>query len=421
MRVAHIGPPLARRGGPAGYLWQLADAYAQGSPHGHTLTFPKPARPSADASGTLRDRTRAPLARVKRALIGPPTFFRPSADDVRREGGAIDALVASSMQSVLMEDAEMLTAAAVGGADVLFAHESAAAERLLELRRPDQQVWLMLHAPMPVALDMAWSWGMPEWEWQALAAVPDTRRWIDWELGVCAAVDRVITACPEAIAEMARVDDRFAALPVDYVLTGGAGPARAFPADTRAQLRRRWGLPVDVPVGLFLGSPLPYRGLDRLMEAAAVVPRAVPGVIAIAGPLREKVRSHPRLRALGSVREVGDLLHAVDFVINVNRFSLFDLSTIEAAEAGLPMLLHATGGNRRFAQLGVGAVLVDDVGPETIARGLSDLFTMPPAQRAQLGAASRACYDAHLQPSHLLAGHLALYDKAAAPREVGTA
>jgi hypothetical protein len=149
------------------------------------------------------------------------------------------------------------------------------------------------------------------------------------------------------------------------------------------------------------------------MDAAAMLPRSVPGIVAIAGPHDEKVRSHPRLRALGSVPEVSDLLHAVDFVINVNRFSLFDLSTIEAAEAGLPMLLHATGGNRRFAQLGVGAVLIDDVAPTTIARGLHDLFTMPESRRAALARGSRACYDAHLQPLQLLARHLDLYDRAA--------
>lgn len=413
MRIAHIGPPMARRGGPAGYLWQLADAYAREAPRDHTMTFPGRAAPKAVVAPPLVARTKARLGRIKRALAGPPNYARPSADEVRREGGAIDALLATSMQSVLVEDAESLTAAVASGADVLFAHDPAVAERLLELRRPDQQVWLMMHAPMPIGLDLAWSWGVPEWPWPELAALPDTRRWIQWELGVRAGVDRLITACPEAVSELARVDERFAALSFDYVLTGAAGPSRRFPNETRAQLRRRWCLPPDAPVGLFLGSPLPYRGLDVLMEAAAAIPRSAPGVIAIAGPHPDKVRAHRRLRALGPVREVGDLLSAVDFVINVNRFSLFDLSTIEAAEAGLPMLLHATGGNRRFAQLGVGCVLIDDVAPETIARGLSDLFTMPAAGRAALSGASRACYARHLQPAHLLERHLALYDRAA--------
>jgi glycosyltransferase involved in cell wall biosynthesis len=412
MRIAHVAPPLARRGGPAGYLLQLANACARETPANHSLTFPRPAAPSTAAPRPLAVRARARLGRVKRMIAGPPVYFRPAEGDIRRENGAIDALLTTSMQNVLVEDAESLAAAAASGADVLFAHEPAAAERLLDQRRAGQQVWLMMHAPMPIGLDMAWSWGVPEWEWQALAALPDTRRWVQWELDICARVDRRITACPEAVDELSRVDGRFGALSFDYILTGAAGPARVFPNETRAQLRRRWRLPADVPVGLFLGTALPYRGLDVLMDAAATLPRSVPGIVAVAGPHVDKVRSHPRLRALGSIPEVSDLLDAVDFTINVNRFSLFDLSTIEAAQAGRPMLLHATGGNRRFAQLGVGAVLIDDVAPETIARGLRDLFAMPESRRAELAHASRACYDAYLQPSHLLARHLALYDRA---------
>jgi len=41
MRVAHIGPPLARRGGPAGYLLQLSAAVERfGRTSPHQLTFP---------------------------------------------------------------------------------------------------------------------------------------------------------------------------------------------------------------------------------------------------------------------------------------------------------------------------------------------------------------------------------------------
>ena len=152
-----------------------------------------------------------------------------------------------------------------------------------------------------------------------------------------------------------------------------------------------------------------------------MLPASIPGVVAVAGPHPDKVRTHSRLRALGSVPGISDLLRAVDFVVNVNRFSLFDLSTIEAAEAGLPMLLHSTGGNRRFAQLGVGCVLVDDVDAGVIARGLSDIFTMSVSERGRLGSASRACYEAHLRPSLLLARHRALYDRAAVDRVSATA
>jgi glycosyltransferase involved in cell wall biosynthesis len=299
--------------------------------------------------------------------------------------------------------------------DVLFAHDPAVAERLLSLRLPGQQVWLMVHSPMPIALYLAWAFGVPEWEWTAIASLPDTRQWIDWELDLWSRVDRLVAPCPEAIVELARVDARFG-VPRDigYVLTGASGPARAFASDTREALRRRWKLPANEPIGLFLGSAQPYRGLDALLAAVDALPDSTPGRVAIAGPSRDAAPRHRRLLWLGQVREVSDLLQAVDFVVNVNRFSLFDLSMIEALEAGRPLLMHGIGGNLRFATLGAGCRLLSDLHPSTIARGLGELFTMDSAEREALGRQSRALYESELTPDHLWSRHAALYDNAAA-------
>ena len=198
-----------------------------------------------------------------------------------REGGAIDALVAAvDADRSSSKDAERLADAVASGADVLFAHEPAVAERLLEVRRPGQQVWLMMHAPMPIGLDMAWSWGLPEWDWQVLATLPDTRRWIEWELDVCAGVDRLITPCPEAVGELARVDARFARPAVRLRADRRRRAARRHsPARPARSLRRRWRLPARRAGRLVpRAAALPYRGLDRLMDAAAVMlPASVRG------------------------------------------------------------------------------------------------------------------------------------------------
>jgi len=421
MKIAHVGPALARRGGPAGYLLQLslaAERYGKRSPH--QLTFPRAEVPSRSAPPTLRDRARAALRPIKRALVGPPAFYRPKEEDLRRPGGAVDALLTASMQAVRADAAESIEAALASNADVLVAHESVIAERLLEARHPGQQVWLTMHAPMPLGLDLTWSWGVPEWDWETILSLPDVGHWVRWEIGVCSAVDRLITPCPDAVAELARADRRFAQLPFDYVLTGGEGRARRFPNETRAQLRTRFGLPEGTPVGLFLSNPLPYRGLDALLEAIAALTPSIPGVVAIAGSSRGVPPAHPRVKHLGLVPDVTDLLHAVDFVVNVNRFSLFDLSTIEAAEAGRAMLLHATGGNIRFQKLGVGAVMLDDLQAATVARGLDACFTMADDRRAALGQASRRCYDEHLTLEHLWREHAALYDRSTAGEYVRT-
>jgi len=107
---------------------------------------------------------------------------------------------------------------------------------------------------------------------------------------------------------------------------------------------------------------------------------------------------------------------AVDFVINVNRFSLFDLSTIEAMEAGKPLLLHSIGGNRAFERLGAGCVMLRDLEPATIGAGLAHLSSLQQSMLLSLGRQSRECWERHLTPRLMWERHLALYDMTGARR-----
>jgi glycosyltransferase involved in cell wall biosynthesis len=265
---------------------------------------------------------------------------------------------------------------------------------------------------MPLALYLAWSWGVPEASWEQIGTWPDVADWIRREREVIAHADRVFLPCPEASEEFTPVDAAFAPVLVhaDYLLTGAVGPARVRPEASRAQLRRRFRLPVEAPVALFIGNAQPYRGLDRLIAAIDMLPsrREVPGVLAVAGPAIDQVPLSRRIHALGPVTDVSDLLAAVDIVVNVNRFSLFDLSTIEAIEAGCALMLHTTGGNKTFVRLGAGVVTLRDLEPSTIARGLTAGFQMSADQRTELGRASRACYAAHTTLRHFRDRHVGL-------------
>ena len=84
MRIAHIGPPLARRGGPAGYLWQLETAADLSVNPRHALTFPPREVPPAPRRRSVLSRAREVAGGVKRALLGPPAVYRPSTDDLRQ-------------------------------------------------------------------------------------------------------------------------------------------------------------------------------------------------------------------------------------------------------------------------------------------------------------------------------------------------
>ncbi len=113
------------------------------------------------------------------------------------------------------------------------------------------------------------------------------------------------------------------------------------------------------------------------------------------------------------MEDVAALLASVDFLINVNRFTLFDLSTIEALQAGRPLLLHAVGGNRTFERLGAGAMMISDLQPRTIAGSLLHMGTLDRSRLDALGRQSRACWESQLTPHHMWERHLALYDEIA--------
>jgi len=351
------------------------------------------------------------LGAIKRAIAGPPTLDRPSLEMLAADHGHVERVMIDARARFLCEAQESLARALAASPDVFFCHDTAIAEHVLERRASGQQVWLMIHNPMPVALYLTWNWGVPECDWRDVMALPDVRRWARWENHVWGAVDSLIFPCPEALEEVARIDPGIATVraPIRWVLSGASADAPRAEVD-RAALRRAWKLPLDVPVGLYLGNHEAYRGLDALVAAAQSLDSASPvGVFAVAGPPRHLVPRHSRLQALGHVSEVGRLLAAVDFVINVNRFSLFDLSTIEALEAAKPLLLHAVGGNKTFKALGAGVELLANLDRVTIAEGLCRMFAISERERDRLAQMSRRCYDAHLTRPHLWARHRELY------------
>jgi glycosyltransferase involved in cell wall biosynthesis len=405
MIVAHVGPAPRRVGGPPGYLHQLqAGASTDPAPR-HDVRFPV-----SVASARVeppRQSTRL-LTRIRRKLFGPK-FYRPSHDELSRAGGIADRMLQTAAADIRADAAASLDQA-LASADVIFTHESFSAESALARRRPGQQVWMMCHGVTPIALYAVWSWGVPEADWESLVGYPDVRTWTDWELDVWRRLDRLILPCAEAGDSFRSIDARFGEVldRATLVLSGASAPQGAVaPGRSNGAEGAR--------IGLYLGSPEPYRGLDALSAAMERLPADVKLSVKVAGPHPGRVPHHAVFLPLGRVEDVAALLASVDFLINVNRFTLFDLSTIEATQAGKPLLLHAVGGNRAFARIGAGCVMVDDLRPDTLARGLADMAALDAKSLRALGERSRACWERQLTPRHMWDRHLALYDEAAQP------
>jgi len=418
MTIAHLGSKTGQQGGPAGYLAQLGRAFDAYGTADHVVALPplgtSPALAPVQPSGNRA--AQQWLRRLRRSVVGPPALYRPSTAEINTPGGKVDEMMSGSWSAMEADVAASVATAVAANTDVLFAHDAAAAETALAQRQPHQQVWLFLHTPMPLALYLTWCWGVPEREWQEVAQLPDVLSWNARELGVIGRVDKVVMPCPESVDELVKGDRRFATAlsRVEFLMTGAAAPPRQWPDLSRTELRHRCGLPAAEPVGLYIGNAQPYRGFDRLLDAVRAMPsRAdVPGIVAVAGPAIDTLPLIGRVKALGPVRHIADLLAASDFVINVNRFSLFDLSTIEALDLGCPLVLHAVGGNLTFKRLGAGAAMIPDLGARSIADALTGAFQWTTAERAARAAESRHCYGEHVSLRHLRDRHVALYDSA---------
>lgn len=411
MKIVHVGPSLARTGGPAGYLLQLRDAATTNGDNRHEVRFPPAAPPRSSAKGPSR--IRRELGRAKRALFGQPHFERPSPQEMERKDGFVAELYRKSKQASAEQTMHhLLDGEGHRGADVLFVHDVLSVDAVVE-HRGDAEVWLMIHSPMPMGLYFGWNWGVPEAPWREIVSLPDVQAAIEEEIESWSRVDRLVFPCEEASEELVRADERFASVttPRELVLSGSN--VRVDPPATRA--RGEWSLPEDEIVGLFLGNGLAYRGLDVLIESLSSLPstRELPGVIAVAGPRPETLPSHPRLHRLGRVDDVAGLLHSADFVVNTNRFSLFDLSNIEGAAAGKPFLLHAVGGNEALRGLGAGCEMISELTPTSVARGLTTMFTKTGDELDRMGRNSRECYQRHLTADLMWRRHLELYDRAA--------
>ena len=423
MIVAHVGPPPRRIGGPAGYLHQLQSGASTDLQPRHVVRFPTASTP---ASNRQPPPALSLLTRLRRKVIGPK-FYRPSVDELAAPGGMVDRMLRDIATDTCAESQASLKSSS--GAEVIFTHDPFSAEAALSQRAGSQQVWMMCHGVTPIVLYAVWSWGIPEADWRSFLDYPDVRTWIDWELGVWSRVDRLVFPCREATDSFRLVDSRFNPLAdrAQFVLSGAAAPSpsgteltgsgaglSSSSADSPKREARRRSAPQGKRVGLYLGSAEPYRGFDALVAAAGTLSPDVNLAIAIAGPPSSKVPTHPLISALGRVDDVAQLFASVDFLINVNRFSLFDLSTIEATEAGKPLLLHAVGGNRAFERLGAGCVMLRDLEPATIAAGLTYMAALEDSTLLALGRISRECWERQLTPRHMWERHLALYDMASA-------
>jgi len=184
------------------------------------------------------------------------------------------------------------------------------------------------------------------------------------------------------------------------------------PGVAQAQLRARWGLPVDKPVAVFVGRLRYYKGLDYLLRALPLVPD-VHLLLVGDGPLWD--RTHTLAKSLGVANrivftgDVGDVelpgcYAAGDLFVlpSHTRAESFGTSIVEAMAAGLPIIsTEIQTGTSWVNQDGVTGLVVPPCDPTALAGAMRALVA-DPARRCALGEAGLARAREHFQASTMV-------------------
>jgi glycosyltransferase involved in cell wall biosynthesis len=199
-----------------------------------------------------------------------------------------------------------------------------------------------------------------------------------------------------------------AGLPRDRVtrIPHGVDTRRFRPADPalRAECRRELDLEPGDLVVCWTGRLLRGKGLERLLDAFAVVVAGEPRArlvlvgsgegqsLSIEAALRERAGDPPlagRVRMPGRVDAVERALAAADLFVFPSEFEALGLSLIEAAACGLPAVASRTGGIVDVVDEGVSGLLVPPGDAGALAEALLTLLGDPEGLRA-MGEAARA-------------------------------
>lgn len=175
-------------------------------------------------------------------------------------------------------------------------------------------------------------------------------------------------------------------------------PLDAYPepgADDRQRARRSLGLDPDRPWVAFVGALTPEKRPALAVEAVGLLDD-VGIVLAGEGPERAKLESMaaalcPRVRMIGPVTDPRDVYLAANAVVLTSETEGVPGVLMEAALCARPTVTTDVGGVSQILDPGVTGFVVDDDGPEPIARALAAAVE----RSDEIGARARSFALAH--------------------------
>lgn len=117
------------------------------------------------------------------------------------------------------------------------------------------------------------------------------------------------------------------------------------PLACRAELR----LSGSEPIGIFVGSAHPVKGLAVVRTLVASIP-GIRWILALRGEIPADLRAAPNVTLLRDVssRQLPVLYNAADFAIFPSRFEAFGYVVAEALACGIPVIATPGGASRHF-------------------------------------------------------------------------
>jgi glycosyltransferase involved in cell wall biosynthesis len=219
------------------------------------------------------------------------------------------------------------------------------------------------------------------------------------------AVDHVI-ACSDATRDAIARHRWFPGAPISVIPNG-------IPLRGRPQSAAR---PGPLRVGT-VGRLVEVKGQVHLIDAVArLVDEGLDVTLTVwgEGPLRADLEARAaklgaRCRLPGATDRVPDVLADLDVFVLPSLSEAMPITLLEAAAAGLPLVVTSSGGASTLLEAGAGGLVVPPADPAALADALRQLATQSPEARANLGAASRRTVEAGFSIEAAARAHVALY------------
>ena len=196
---------------------------------------------------------------------------------------------------------------------------------------------------------------------------------------------------PEAIVVNskagARAHEALGYRPEKFVLIANGVDTGKFAPDAEAgaRIRADLGLGAASKIVAHIGRVDPQKDHGTLIEVA----RQLPDIVFVAaGRGTEELDGPENLIALGDRDDIADLMNAADIVLSTSAYGEgFPNVLAEAMACGTPVVSTDCGDAQ--AIVGDTGLIVPIGQPDAAARALTDMFSLPPAQRRALGADAR--------------------------------